>query len=329
MSASAKAEKTEHESEANHTVLSTDFILPTVTEIKTELEDVPSISIIPVSWDCLLKKPDLEEPCIVTPKNDIKMENGDDLHFNGFHWSDTTAGHLQDVAVKQQVTEERKFGDASCELLNLPRVTKIKVEPTFENVPSVTKLPSSWDCCDDSDLSIGVVQKHKGEMLEREDLSREKIVLNISSDIRRSSRLADKVVNIASKTGPFTQPSSFLDHNFDTSESVHDSDSSYVAENNSDAESETSDVETEKTATIVKEASPQSSKTLKMGMGVSKYLKVMKYYILNALYLYLYHCTVTKIMESLTFDGLYSKHFTNDHFKFELTKIPRSLSHCV
>ena len=55
MNASPKAEKTEDESEANHTVLSTVYILPTVTEIKTELEDVPSISVIPVSWDCLLK----------------------------------------------------------------------------------------------------------------------------------------------------------------------------------------------------------------------------------------------------------------------------------
>ena len=299
MNASAKAEKTEHESEANHTILCTDFILPTVTELKTELEDVPSISIIPVSWDYFLKKPDVEERSIVTPKSDIKMENDDDLHFNGFHQSDTTAGHPQDVAVKQEI------GDANSKLLNLPTVTKIKVEPTSENVPSVTKLPSSWGCCDDPDSSIGVVPKHKGEMLEIEelsDLSREKIVTTVSADIRRSSRLADKVVNIVSKTavstevlpdvhivdiisGAFKQPSSFHDYNSDTSESVHDSDSSYVEENNSDTESETSDVETEKTATIVKEASPQSSKTIKSGMGVSKYLKVMKYYLMRYTYI--------------------------------------------
>ena len=216
MSASAKAEKTEHESEANHTILSTDFFLPTVTELKTELEDVPSISVIPVSWDYFLKKPDLEEHSIVSPKNDIKMENDDDLPFNGFHRSDTTAGHPQDVAVKQEVEEEGKFGDASCELLNLPRVTKIEVELTFEN----------------------------------------------GSD-------------------SFTLPSSFPGDNSDTCESVHDSDSSYVEENNSDAESENSDVETKKTATIVGGVLPQTSKTLKSEMGVSKYLKVMKYYIVR------------------------------------------------
>ena len=205
MNASGKSEKTEDNSEASHTdtVLSTDFVLPTVTEIKTELEDIPSISVIPVSWDYFLKKPDLEEHSIVTTKNDITMENDDDLHFNGFHRSDTTVGHPQDVTVKQGVEEEGKFGDASCELLNLPRVTKIKVEPTSENGPSVTMLPSSWDCCDDPDSGTGVVPKHKGEMLESEelsDISREKMVATkISSYIRRSSRLADKVVNITRK----------------------------------------------------------------------------------------------------------------------------------
>ena len=194
MNASPKAEKTEDESEANHTVLSTDYILPTVTEIKTELENVPSISVIPVSWDCLLKKPDLEERNIVTPKSDIKIENEEDLHR-----SNVTSCHPQDFAVKQEVKEEEIVGNASSELLNLPTVTKIKVEPTFENVPSVTKLPSSWDCYDDSDSSIGVVPKHKGEMLESEDLSdlsREKIVTTVSPDIRRSSRIANKVINI-------------------------------------------------------------------------------------------------------------------------------------
>ena len=309
MNASAKAEKTEDEFEANHTILSTDYVLPTVTEIKTELEDVPSISVIPVPWDYFLRKPDLEECSIVTPKNDIKSENGDDLHFSGFNQSDTMICHPQDVAAKQEVTEERKFGDANSELLNLPRVTKIKVEPTSENGPSVTKLPSSWGCCDDPDSSIGVVPKHKGEMLESEelsDLSREKIVTTVSADIRRSSRLVDKVVNIATKTAvstevlpdvhivdimssAFTQPSSFHDYNSDTSESVHESDSSYVEENNSDTESETSDVETEKTATIVKEASPQRSKTFKSGMGVSKYLKVMKYYLMRYTYIIVFY----------------------------------------
>ena len=131
----------------------------------------------------------------MTPKSDIKIENEEDLHR-----SNVTSCHPQDFAVKQEVKEEEIVGNANSELLNLPAVTKIKVELTFENVPSVTKLPSLWDCYDDSDSSIGVVPKHKGEMLESEDLSdlsREKIVTTVSPDVRRSSRIANnKVINI-------------------------------------------------------------------------------------------------------------------------------------